>query len=70
MKINIESTTKVVNVNGVAARIWEGQTDTGIKVQAFLTRIASKDEPKDLSYCDQRMQQLGITPELNIIVPH
>lgn len=45
MKVLLESTTKIVEVNGVPARIWEGTTDTGIQVHAFITRIAiDKDE--------------------------
>lgn len=44
MKITIESTTKVVELdtgNGVVqARVWEGETDTGISVHCFITRIA------------------------------
>lgn len=44
MKITIESTSKIVEINGVPARIWEGETEKGIKVHAFITRIAA---PKD-----------------------
>ena len=46
MKITIESTTKVVELNvrgfpsGVPARIWEGVTDSGIPVHCYVTRIA------------------------------
>ena len=40
MKIIIENTTKIVTLNGVYARIWEGETDTGIKVHCYVTRIA------------------------------
>jgi hypothetical protein len=40
MKIIIESTTKLVTVNGVPARIWEGHTDTGIPCHCYITRIA------------------------------
>lgn len=45
MKITIESTTKVVELelpNGavVMARVWQGETESGIPVQAFITRIA------------------------------
>jgi hypothetical protein len=39
MKITIESTSKVVTLNGVAARIWEGHTASGIPVHCFITRI-------------------------------
>ena len=40
MKVTIESTTKIVRLNGVEARIWEGQTDGGIRVHAYVTRVA------------------------------
>jgi len=45
MKITIHSTTKLVELdtpnNGrVPARIWEGETDSGIPVHCFVTRIA------------------------------
>ena len=46
MKVTLESTTKIVQLNGVPARVWEGKTESGIKVHAFITRIAvNKDEP-------------------------
>jgi len=41
MKVRLESTTKIVELNGVPARVWEGETETGIKVHAFITRIAA-----------------------------
>jgi hypothetical protein len=44
MKITLENTSKVVTLNtpdgSVPARIWEGQTEDGIAVHAFITRIA------------------------------
>jgi hypothetical protein len=44
MKINIESTTKrvdlVVDGSSIPARIWEGHTESGIPVHAYITRIA------------------------------
>jgi hypothetical protein len=44
MKITVESTTKVVDINGVPARIWEGQTDSGIPVHCFITRVGVADD--------------------------
>ncbi len=43
MKITIENTTKVVELNGVPARIWEGHTDSGIPVHCYITRVAVKE---------------------------
>jgi hypothetical protein len=40
MRLHIESTTKVVEVNGVPARLWEGVTDSGIAVHCYITRVA------------------------------
>jgi hypothetical protein len=57
MRITIESTDKVVELiaaglNGapavfIEARIWQGQTDSGIPVQVFVTRIAPEVEESD-----------------------
>ena len=47
MKISIENTTKIVQLNGIPARVWEGETESGIKVHCFITRIAiDKNDPR------------------------
>jgi len=40
MKLRIESTTKIVDLNGIPARVWEGTTESGIPVHRFITRVA------------------------------
>lgn len=51
MKIRIESTSKIVMlvVGGkeVPARVWQGETDGGIAVQCFITRIAPEIPKSD-----------------------
>jgi len=44
MKIQIESTTLIVSVNGVACRVWEGETERGIRVTCLIPRIAVKSD--------------------------
>lgn len=39
MRITVESTTKVVEVNGVPARVWEGHTESGIPIHCMITRV-------------------------------
>ncbi len=43
MKITVENTDSIVTLDiggkSVPARIWEGTTDTGVPVVAFITRI-------------------------------
>jgi hypothetical protein len=44
MKITIVSTTKIVKLvhdgHEIEARVWQGETESGIPVQCFITRIA------------------------------
>ena len=44
MKITIESTTKIVELNGVECRIWEGHTEKGVPIHCFIPRIAVRDD--------------------------
>lgn len=51
MKITIESTwriiTLVVDGKDVPARVWQGETEGGIPVQCFVTRIAPEIAESD-----------------------
>jgi hypothetical protein len=66
MKITLESTTKMVQFvraeNGervaMPARLWEGTTDTGIPVHAFITRIAPTIENPPDEIKDQFAREL------------
>lgn len=54
MKITLESTTQVVELEtvggeSIAARIWEGTTDTGIPVFCFIARLSPAIPEKDLT---------------------
>lgn len=40
MKIILESTSQVVNLDGVETRVWEGKTESGIPLTAFIARVA------------------------------
>lgn len=54
MTITITSTEKMVELNGVPARVWEGETESGIPVHCFVTRIAA---PADAD-CSQFAREL------------
>ncbi len=59
MKITLESTTKIVELNGIPARIWEGKTESGIPVHSFITRIAVSNE-HDQSQFDNELKECTI----------
>lgn len=54
MKITLESTTKIVELNGVPARVWEGETEHGVPCFAFVTRIAPSIEIPELTEAQVR----------------
>ncbi len=56
MKITIESTTKVVSLNGIDCRVWEGETDRGVKIHCFIPRIGVKDD-QDLSQFEAELKE-------------
>lgn len=75
MKITIESTDKIVELRNAAAhrndtveaRIWEGQTDTGIKIHAYITLIAAT-EPHDARQFERELQsRRAPSPEIEAI---
>lgn len=54
MKINLRSTSSIVKVNGVEARVWEGHTESGISVSCLITRIAV-DKYEDCSEFEKEL---------------
>ncbi|MCU6767357.1 hypothetical protein OCV73_00070 [Barnesiella propionica] len=70
MKIIIENTNKIVELNGVPARIWEGLTDSGIKVHCFITRIAVDKNELRISEFEKELQETrNLSPELEKYYP-
>jgi hypothetical protein len=65
MKITIESTEKMVEVEGhvgsVPARVWEGRTAKGIKVACFVTRIVPlTEDPRDRAEFDADLKETRV----------
>ena len=78
MKVMLESTTKIITIrdqdgNEMLARIWEGTTESGIQVHAYVTRIAvHKDEDcrqfeAELKECRAPSKQIEAIP-LKLII--
>jgi hypothetical protein len=56
MKLTIESTTRVVEINGVPARIWEGTSEAGVRVLCLVTRVAV-ERSQDCSQFDRELSE-------------
>jgi len=74
MKITIKSTSKIVVLkaatlsDGVPARIWVGETESGIKVHCFITRIAvNKNEPRIHEFENELEEQNPPSAEIESI---
>lgn len=68
MKITIQSTTKIVHLNGVPARVWEGETESGVKVHCYITRIAiDKDEQRSDEFETELTEHAAPSPEVESI---
>lgn len=64
MKVTLESTTRIVELEVAAGvvvpgRIWEGVTESGIRVVALVTRIAAEtgNGPDTLAEFERELQQ-------------
>ena len=58
MEITVKNTSKIVQLNGVPGRVWEGQTSTGIPVIAFITRIAVEKQ-QDCSQFEAEFKEMA-----------
>lgn len=68
MNIQLHSTEKIVHLNGVPARIWEGITESGINCHAYITRIAiDKDEPRADEFNRELQEHESPSEELKAI---
>lgn len=63
MKVTLHSTTKIVELdnNGaiMPARVWEGHTEGGIPVIAFITRIAA-ERTEDLAEFERDLAEQAV----------
>jgi hypothetical protein len=58
MRVTLESTSKIVVIDDLPARVWEGETDSGIQVHAYITRMAiDKDEPRAEEFSRELLEQ-------------
>lgn len=67
MKVTIESTTKMVHLNGVPTRVWEGKTESGIPVHCFITRIAVKKDQPATEFEKELLECKAPSPEVQAI---
>jgi hypothetical protein len=56
MKIIIESTDAITQIDGVPVRLWEGTTEDGVPCKVFIHRIAVANE-QDATVFEKELEQ-------------
>lgn len=69
MKATIESTDKIVDFDGIPTRVWEGTTDSGIKIQCFITRVATSADETRLEEFEKELLQCKPPSEETRAIP-
>lgn len=68
MKLTIQNTSKIVTLNGVPARIWEGETESGIKCHCYITRVAiNKNETRVREFEEELSEQSAPSAEIEAV---
>jgi len=68
MKIEIESTDKVTEIDGVQVRLWNGTTDQGVKCLVFVHRLAVK-YLQDQSQFQKELKEMQAPVSIERVIP-
>lgn len=64
MRVQIEPTELVVDLNGVQARVWNGITESGVQVFVFVHRVAVRSTEHAAAFERELIEMPGIRPVL------
>jgi len=66
LKIEIEATETITEIDGVPVRLWEGKTESGIPCKVFVHRIAVHVDQDNAQFEQELLEQM---PPSEVIVP-
>lgn len=64
MTVTLHNTEHIVSINGTNTRVWEGETDSGIRVTCFVALIAVKNEDDQKQFGDELKE---VTPSSDTV---
>lgn len=65
MRMTVDSTSKMITVNGIPARIWEGTTEKGSRVVAFVMRVTAMGED-DGEFVRDLLEVVAESPDVGV----
>ncbi len=66
MKLILEPTDEILDVNGVPCRVWQGVTNGGSRAMAFVAALAVQGDGADLAAVDKRLSPLDVTIDIDL----
>lgn len=67
MEIMLKNTEKIVTVDGVRARVWEGTSAGGVEVVAFITRVAVAEGQPEAAYAEFERELRQVAPPSPVV---
>jgi ribosomal protein S12 methylthiotransferase accessory factor YcaO len=64
--MTIESTTRLVAINGVPARVWQGTSERGVPVVCCITRIAVAEGDDNSQFEAELKEHAAPTPAVRV----
>lgn len=69
MKVTLQNTEKVVQINGRDARVWEGQTEGGVPCFALVVRIGCPIDANASEFERELLATDPVRPDLTAAIP-
>jgi hypothetical protein len=69
MLIILKNTDKIIDVNGIKSRLWEGKTDTGIFISCLIIRIAVNAKADQTEFDQELIECRPPSPEADRAFP-
>lgn len=69
MMIILENTDKLIDVNGIQSRLWQGKTESGIQVTCLIIRLAVNAEEDQTEFDRELLETRPPSPEADKAFP-
>lgn len=74
MKLTIKATDKIIDVDGVECRLWEGETENGVSCYVFIHRIAVANDENQKQFERELTEKmpprgLGRAIDIRMVLP-
>lgn len=69
MTLTLHNTTKLITLNGLPCRVWEGKTAAGVEVFAYITRVQVRRDADLTEFERELTEQRPPSVEADAVIP-